>query len=215
MNEQCEYEYLDGRPYITSHHPGFFVLPCDADESDRMVILHFFIKFAFNGNFVSPIVQSLRMTQRINVKADRPKVLDIGCGAGTWILEMGSEYPSADFHGIDIRTMFPSTIKPPNTHFTKYNFFKNLPYQDNTFVFIRMQLVLLFATQSELLHLLSEIYRTLKPGGYFELLDCEYQIHRPGPLSDNLINHTCKFYCSNGIYEYICIFNICISSPSL
>jgi ubiquinone/menaquinone biosynthesis C-methylase UbiE len=61
-------------------------------------------------------------------------------------------------------------------------------------VFIRMQLMLMFVNQSELQHLLSEIYRTLKPGGYFELLDCEYQINRPGPLSDSMINHKCKFF---------------------
>jgi hypothetical protein len=36
--EQSEYEELEGRPYITSD-PGFFFLPCDSDESDRMVIL--------------------------------------------------------------------------------------------------------------------------------------------------------------------------------
>jgi ubiquinone/menaquinone biosynthesis C-methylase UbiE len=57
-----------------------------------------------------------------------------------------------------------------------------------------MQLMLVFVNQSELQHLLSEIYRTLKPGGYFELLDCEYQINRPGPLSDSMINHKCKFF---------------------
>lgn len=103
---------------------------------------------------------------------------------------MASEFPFTEFHGIDIRTMFPTTIKPSNAKFTQHDFLQsNLPYEDNSFEFVRMRLMLVFITESQFFHLLSEIRRILKPDGYFEILDCEYQIHRPGILCEKILNH--------------------------
>lgn len=102
---------------------------------------------------------------------------------------MATDFPFTEFHGIDIRTMFPTTIKPPNAKFIQHNFLQNnLPYENNTFEFVRMRLMLTFLTGKQLLHLLSEIHRILKPHGYFEILDCEYQIHRPGILCETILN---------------------------
>lgn len=98
-----------------------------------------------------------------------------------------------EFHGIDLRTMFPSTIKPQNTHFLQHDFFQGLPYADSSFEFVRMRSMLGFITQKQLLFLLSEIQRVLKPLGYIELLDVEYQIHRPGPICESILNQQCKF----------------------
>lgn len=102
---------------------------------------------------------------------------------------MATDFPFTEFHGIDIRTMFPTTIKPPNAKFIQHNFLQNnLPYENDTFEFVRMRLMLTFLTGEQLSHLLSEIHRILKPHGYFEILDCEYQIHRPGILCETILN---------------------------
>lgn len=84
-------------------------------------------------------------------------------------------------------------IKPKNTHFLQHDFFQGLPYPDNSFEFVRMRSMLAFITQDQLLFLLSEIQRVLKPLGYIELLDVEYQIHRPGPICDSILNQQRKF----------------------
>jgi ubiquinone/menaquinone biosynthesis C-methylase UbiE len=88
--------------------------------------------------------------------------------------------------------MFPSSIKPQNAHFDQHDFFKNLPYPDESFEFVRMRSMLGFITQTQLKHLLSEIQRVLKPSGYFEILDVEYQIHRPGPICETILNRQCN-----------------------
>lgn len=182
-----EYEIKNGRRYMVSPAHRFY-LPCDDEEVDRIVILHFCIKYAFNGNIVAPVIQSLRVKPNQNDKYST-RVLDVGCGPGTWILEMASEFPFTEFHGIDIRTMFPTTIKPSNAKFIQHDFLQsNLPYEDNSFEFVRMRLMLVFITEQQFFHLLSEVRRILKPDGYFEILDCEYQIHRPGVLCNKILN---------------------------
>ncbi|GAA5803417.1 hypothetical protein HPULCUR_008897 [Helicostylum pulchrum] len=185
-NSKIEFEMISGRRYQSS--PGaHFYLPCDDDEADRLVIMHFLIKYAFNGNVVAPVIPNLQAKLQRN-QSYQPKVLDVGCGPGTWILEMATEFPHSEFHGIDLRTMFPSTIKPQNTHFLQHDFFQGLPYADSSFEFVRMRSMLGFITQKQLLFLLSEIQRVLKPLGYIELLDVEYQIHRPGPICESILN---------------------------
>lgn len=183
---QIEYETVNNRRYVKMKNSQFF-LPCDDEEADRLVILHFLIKYAFNGNTVSPIIQSLRKKSEEN-KKDRPQVLDIGCGPGTWVLEMATEFPNTEFHGIDLRTMFPTSIKPTNTHFVQHDFYETLPYPDESVDFIRMRLMLGSMTPPQLTKLLAEIQRVLKPLGYVEFLDVERQIHRPGPICDQLFN---------------------------
>lgn len=102
--------------------------------------------------------------------------------------------------------MFPSTIKPQNTQFLQHDFLKSLPYPDESFEFVRMRSMLGFITQTQLLNLLSEIQRVLKPLGYIELLDVEYQIHRPGPICETILNQQCKhsflFLCCNFCINY-------------
>ncbi|KAI8354025.1 S-adenosyl-L-methionine-dependent methyltransferase, partial [Blakeslea trispora] len=124
------------------------------------------------------------------LKAEGTRVLDVGCGPGTWILEMATEYPRTEFYGVDIRLMFPTTIKPSNAKFTQYNFIESLPYEDNTFDIVRMRLILGFLTEQKMVQVFKEIYRVLKPSGYVEILDCEYQVHRPGPLCLSFIMPT-------------------------
>ncbi|KAG0171330.1 hypothetical protein DFQ30_001162 [Apophysomyces sp. BC1015] len=176
---------LEGRQYLVT--PGtYFCSPCDDDEADRLVILHFLLKYAFHGNFVAPFTNTLN--PKLPPDMQRPQVLDIGCGPGTWVLEMATEYPQTDFHGIDLRAMFPTTIKPSNAHFKQHNMFETLPYKDNTFDFVRIRLMLCNMSHVQFLQILRMAMRVLKPEGYFEITDVEYNVHRPGPLCESLLN---------------------------
>ncbi|KAI8081346.1 uncharacterized protein BX664DRAFT_388345 [Halteromyces radiatus] len=182
----AEYTMINGRKYI--HTPqSFYFLPCDEDESDRLIVLHFLLKYAFGGNYISPVRSLLQGSFY-----DRPKVLDIGTGAGTWILEMASEFPSTDFYGIDIATMYPSAIKPNNAYFQQHDMMDGLPFEDESMDFIFMRQMMTSMTRPQLIQILSEIARVLKPNGYLEIVDVEYQIQRPGPVSAALMNHDLK-----------------------
>ncbi|ORZ16497.1 S-adenosyl-L-methionine-dependent methyltransferase [Absidia repens] len=167
------------RRYLTT--PGtHYHLPCDDDETDRLVILHFLLKYAFKGNVIAPIIPKL--------KQSKAQVLDIGCGGGTWILEMASEYPSAECYGIDVIPSFPKSVKPTNAHFSQHNFLATLPFPDNSLDFVHMRFMLCLLTLSQLQNILGEINRVLKPLGTMEIVDVDHRIQRPGPVSQSLLN---------------------------
>ncbi|KAI8366932.1 S-adenosyl-L-methionine-dependent methyltransferase [Choanephora cucurbitarum] len=173
------YETANNRRYVVGPIDNFY-LPVDDDEVDRLVVLHFLLKYAFKGNLA---VQADDL-----LKKEGTKVLDVGCGPGTWLLEMATEYPKTEFHGVDLRLMFPTTIKPANAKFTQHNFIENLPYEDNTFDIVRMRLILGFLTEKDIIQVFEEMYRVLKPSGYVEIMDCEYAVHRSGPLCTTYAN---------------------------
>lgn len=44
------------------------------------------------------------------------RILDIGCGTGTWCIEMADSYPSAEVIGVDLSPSQPLLV-PPNASF--------------------------------------------------------------------------------------------------
>lgn len=88
--------------------------------------------------------------------------------------------------------LFPTSIKPGNSHFKLHNVLKGLPFKDNEFDFIHMRLMILYFTPEELSKLLGEISRVMKPGGYFEVVDTNYTVQNAGPISNKLVNSECK-----------------------
>ncbi|CAO3633949.1 unnamed protein product [Cunninghamella blakesleeana] len=172
---------LNGRKYLDTSQYSYF-LPCDEDEIDRLIVLHYLLKYTLNANFTAPIKDLLQN------KTYRPKVLDVGTGCGSWILEMAVDFPNADFYGIDIADMYPTTIKPSNTYFQQHDILQGLPFENETFDYVFMRQMTICTTKSELIQLLEEICRVLKPNGYIEIIDAEYKIQRPGPVSYKLIN---------------------------
>lgn len=105
---------------------------------------------------------------------------------------MASEFPSCEFHGIDLCAMFPTSIKPQNARFTQHNFLEKLPFPDSTFDYIHMRSMLCSLTRQQLNRLLKEISRVLKPLGYIEIVDVEYRVQRAGPLTEEYLNQKCK-----------------------
>ncbi|KAG1405042.1 hypothetical protein G6F58_010086 [Rhizopus delemar] len=177
---------IDGRAYLRDHTTKSFMLPCDDDEADRLMTLHYILKTMFQWNFISPVHELL-------VSEKKHKVLDIGCGPGTWVLEMATEYPNSEFYGIDECALFPTSIKPGNAHFQIHNILKGpLPFESESFDFIYMRSMMLYLSPTELSNLLSEIYRIMKPDAYLEVVDTNYTIRRAGPLTNSIVNTELK-----------------------
>lgn len=89
---------------------------------------------------------------------------------------------------------FPTSIKPANSHFKLHDVLKGLPYKDNEFDFVYMRLMVLYFTPEELAGLLKEISRVMKPGGYFEVVDTNYNIRSAGPVSRKVVNSDRKVF---------------------
>ncbi|KAI8363799.1 S-adenosyl-L-methionine-dependent methyltransferase [Choanephora cucurbitarum] len=194
-DQKTNYIIIQGRRYWRGHGFHHFYLPHDDDESDRLMNLHYILKSIFQGNFTAPVSRLLEQTKKA-------KVLDIGCGAGTWILEMATEYPQAEFIGIDEYPGFPTHIKPSNSRFVAHNVLKGLPFEDKTFDFVYMRMMIIYFTPEKLSYLLSEINRVMKHGAYLEIVDTNYTVRHAGPLTTKAINQDCKLFVSVVIFCY-------------
>ncbi|CAJ0912895.1 11892_t:CDS:10 [Entrophospora sp. SA101] len=144
--------YIDGRRYLESSK---YSLPNDDEEIDRMHMQHYISRFIWQKNFCSPLDDLLRY--------GGAKVLDVGCGAGTFLLEMGHDYPESEFLGIDISPMYPSEIKPSNVKFEQIDVLEGLPYDDSSFDFVVIRNMITAFSIDDWDFCIQELIRVTKP----------------------------------------------------
>ncbi|KAK4520973.1 uncharacterized protein ATC70_006857 [Mucor velutinosus] len=185
----------------TSSRGSKYILPNNEEELDRLVQVHFIYKYLFGANFLAPVKDLLSSNQSRRssgsshhqwmqdspslLSLSPPRVLDIACGNGTWILEMATEFPDSQFYGIDILANYPTTVKPANTFFSQHDILhpKGLPYPDDYFDYIHMRQVYSCFSEQDWVTVMKEIKRLLKPGGYVELRDIDPMLNNMGPIS--------------------------------
>ncbi|KAI8578953.1 hypothetical protein K450DRAFT_244273 [Umbelopsis ramanniana AG] len=140
-----------------------YVLPKDDREKDRLHEQHYLLKEKFGGNLLKP-----EFTVKLFEKD--LKVLDIGCGPGTWLMDLATEYPNSNFYGVDITDTFPQAIHPRNLQFQVANVLEPLPF-DFKFDFIHVRLLTVALRESEWEIAFRNIYNSLKPGGIFQITE--------------------------------------------
>ncbi|CAI2198652.1 19979_t:CDS:1, partial [Funneliformis geosporum] len=98
------------------------------------------------------------------------RVLILGCGTGTWLLEMAEKYPESTFIGFDDSSDYPGDESShlQNAGFKRGDFLCGIPFHNSTF-----DLVLDFVDRSKLSgfqndNLFSEVVRVLKPDGFLK-----------------------------------------------
>ncbi|RHZ88655.1 hypothetical protein Glove_21g329 [Diversispora epigaea] len=161
-----------------SSNNEFYMLPVKFDEI--LKINHFIAKTVFEENFSAPIKDLL---------INGCRVLDVGCGTGTWILDISSDYIQSSFVGLDISLMFPSQIKPNNADFIVADARNELPFESNYFDYIHLGDMGYCFTEYEFDHVvIPECIRILKPGGWFEFQETRRFINNAGPCSEKLLS---------------------------
>jgi SAM-dependent methyltransferase len=117
------------------------------------------------------------------------QVLDFGSGIGNSIPFLHTAFPNADIIAADIseRSLFISASRFPN--FAKTLLLdKNIPREDYSFDFAFSACVFHHIDHTEHQFWLKEIFRVLKPGGYFAIFE-----HNPwNPLTRHAVS-TCAF----------------------
>ncbi|CAI2186506.1 3795_t:CDS:2 [Funneliformis geosporum] len=150
----------------------------DEKQVDRLQVQHHLLRTLWGGNFCSPIAEELR--------AGGSYVLDVGCGPGTWICDMASDFPNSNFTGVDIVATFP-TERPRNVTFQNGNLIERLPFDDSSFDFVHMSSKVLYFTEAEWrTRIVVELVRVLKPGGYLELEDGDGECYNMSPTYDRI-----------------------------
>ncbi|CAG8745805.1 2488_t:CDS:2, partial [Cetraspora pellucida] len=177
QDSKAEFRYIDGRRYHNVEKAKYH-LPNDENESDRLHLQHFLLKYILQSNFSAPVDHIL--------SKPGAKVLDIGCGAGSWSFDIATTYPLAKVVGLDISPHQPATIKPKNFEFVRGNVEEILPFEDNTFDFVFQRFLVIGLTKEKWPHVVNELVRVLKPGGFLEL--CEpSNAFDTGPVSKHIL----------------------------
>ncbi|CAG8734811.1 7669_t:CDS:2, partial [Acaulospora morrowiae] len=150
------------------------------EEIDRVQVEHHMYRTVWGGNFLSPVREMLM--------EGGATVLDFGCGPGTWTCDMSSDFPKSTFVGVEVASLFP-TIYPSNVQFIKCDLNGGLPFNDNQFDFVYLQLKYLNYTKSQWNNLvIQELVRVLKPGGWIELFELECDGINNGPISKKYVS---------------------------
>ncbi|KAG1152997.1 hypothetical protein G6F37_000042 [Rhizopus arrhizus] len=171
--DDAYYSTIQNRKYHKVNGSNY-ILPCDDEEIDRLHLQHFMIRFAIQGNYLAPVHDMLRKGS---------KILDVGCGPGTWSMEIAGEYPKSTVIGIDMTPLFPREIKPSNCAFYQCNLLNKLPFEDSSFDYVFMRFMNQGISADQWLNLLKELSRILKPNGWIEWVEADNEIHRPGPIT--------------------------------
>ncbi|GBB84808.1 hypothetical protein RclHR1_11390002 [Rhizophagus clarus] len=159
-----------------------YYLSTDSGSIDRLHMYHFLRGYIFQSNFSSPIEDKL-------IKGGC-KVLDIGCGPGTWLLDLSNKYENSHFFGVDIKPVFPQEIKPNNLEFFEADVINGLSFQDNEFDFTHAELMSLMFMPDQWDFVLSELIRVTKPGGYIEVADRRNGYVGEGPIFRKITDAT-------------------------
>jgi ubiquinone/menaquinone biosynthesis C-methylase UbiE len=104
------------------------------------------------------------------------KVLDIGCGTGTLILEAKKLYPDLDITGLDADTGFLQKAKRKLEKAgiqasLVQGLAQDLPFQSTTFDLVTSSLVFHHIPLEDKKRAMKEVFRVLKPGAKFVLVD--------------------------------------------
>ncbi|CAG8449136.1 5452_t:CDS:2 [Funneliformis caledonium] len=142
-------------------------------DTDIMVLLHFLGRYLFQSIHNAPVEEILTN--------ENCKVLDVGCGAGTWLLESATLYRSSSFLGIDLCTVYPAEIKPDNVEFMQVDVLNGLPFEDNTYDYVHQGNMVEVYTIEQWNFIISELIRVCKPGGYIEFTEPELA-PKTGPI---------------------------------
>jgi ubiquinone/menaquinone biosynthesis C-methylase UbiE len=114
------------------------------------------------------------------------RVLDVGCGTGTFAVAIKSWLPSAEVVGLDpdpkalARSRRKAERAGISIHFDQ-GFANALPYSDGSFDRVFSSLMFHHIPHDSKLATMREVRRVLKPGGSLHLLDFEQE----GPRSHN------------------------------
>ncbi|OCH95373.1 hypothetical protein OBBRIDRAFT_883930 [Obba rivulosa] len=109
------------------------------------------------------------------------KILDLGCGAGFWVIEAAKAWPYSTFVGFDILRVQPDLSKSevaaasgdisPRVTWIRGNFLERLPFPDGQFDFVRICCIGLGVPENEWPHLLEEVARVMQPGAVLEVIE--------------------------------------------
>ncbi|KAK0545660.1 hypothetical protein OC845_005009 [Tilletia horrida] len=156
---------------------SIYALPADAHEYDRLEKQHRLIVHLFNGPISAPPALLAKLD------ADGGRVLDVGCGPGSWINLVSAEHPRVEAHATDFAPTYkqPAHGSPNKVSFELGNVLHGLPYPDDHFDFVHMRFFTGALKVEEWPKAIAELHRIIKPGGWVQLVEPDGELRARSP----------------------------------
>ncbi|KAI9013791.1 hypothetical protein CLU79DRAFT_768750 [Phycomyces nitens] len=149
--------------------------PLEPPSIDRWTVKQELVQLALDGVFCSPIDAHTASLDR--------HVLQVGCGDGSWAINVALEYPKSIVVAMDDREGGPSPNRrtvPRNFKFircyhTLLDGLRSMP--DHAFDLVHVRFLLLSYTGAEYQALVNECWRVCKPQGFVELIEMDMRMY--------------------------------------
>ena len=163
--EEAQYTRQGGRRHLAAMP---YPLPKDLEEVGRLDFQHYVLRTGFGGIYGAPL-------------SAPTTILDVGTGSARWAMEMAAFFSHANVIGLDL---VPPAVdvqqvlgrgldqRPPNYSFQVGNVLEGLPFEDNSFDFVHMRLLITAIPAAQWPAVVRELARVTRPGGWVELAEC-------------------------------------------
>ncbi|KAJ3126731.1 hypothetical protein HK098_007187 [Nowakowskiella sp. JEL0407] len=165
---------IDQKRRFHAVRDSMYPLPADIQEQYRLELQHYLFCYGFNALFHMPLHQKMGKKGQL--------ILDVGCGPSAWMRNVAELYPRSCIWGVDMaKSLFEGVDVLPNMKLFEGNVLERLPFEDNTFDGIYQRLMVLSIPSDKWDHVVAELIRVLKPGGYLEFCEPDFECLRMGP----------------------------------
>ncbi|KAG9009079.1 hypothetical protein FRB90_008574 [Tulasnella sp. 427] len=140
---------------------------------------HDFLKEAMNGELTA----AAELVDSVIASANKPSILDAGCGSGQWVIEMARKYSRATVTGIDVKPIDLEADRrsvPSNCLFKIMDLESDLSELERSFDVIHVRSV-----ASQILdfpRVVDQLFKALRPGGVLLLVAGEQGLYGPNRL---------------------------------
>ncbi|KAJ3392786.1 hypothetical protein HDU84_003525 [Entophlyctis sp. JEL0112] len=172
----------DNRRSYHNLESSIYVLPEEEREQKRLMLQvsirsnklnnqGYFLNRILGMAFGSYVLAPLRHPNKSRT------ILDVGCANGEWLESVFfSGNISSHFHGVDI-TLNPSNLGTVcGAKIVFGDVTDRLPYPDNMFDYVHQRALVLAIPKQKWPHVLNELIRVTKPGGWIELVESSGKI---------------------------------------
>ncbi|KAG8800376.1 hypothetical protein FRC16_003049, partial [Serendipita sp. 398] len=162
---------IDGR--TINNLSDQYYLPSDDPEWTRLEKQHIAVVIGLGGLY--PAKEEVRAILQPQ-EGETKRILDLGCGTGTWAIEMAREYPHAQVVGVDLAPVpMDREAIPSNCQFEIDNINLGLSHFRDHFDVIHIRFV--GSGLQNFKERTREIHSCLKPGGIVIWIDADFDLY--------------------------------------
>ncbi|KAF8910024.1 S-adenosyl-L-methionine-dependent methyltransferase [Gymnopilus junonius] len=153
-----------------NNYSDVYRLPADEEELDRLDKQHSMFVEVMGGKYVPPMASVMADDVPGEIKA----CLDLGCGSGSWIMDVARDFPNCSAVAVDLIPM-QSPIMPPNLRSEVDDVNLGLEHFYGDFNVVHARLI--SSGIKDYHRLIDQIAHVLRPGGLVDVSEFDFHIY--------------------------------------